>query len=52
MDFQAYIHPAEQSLYHPSLTEPLHNLYETGLSSASRIVTIWGTKPVAILVQM
>ena len=47
MDFQAYIHPAGQSLYHPLL-----NLYETGLSSASSIGIIWGIKPLAILVQM
>ena len=37
-----------QSLYHPQ--NPLHNLYETGLSSASSIGIIWGIKPVAILV--
>ena len=50
MDFQAYIHPAGQSLYHQQ--NPLHNLYEIGLSSASSIGIKWGIKPVAILVQM
>ena len=38
------------SSYHPQY--PLHNLYETGLSSASSIGIIWGIKPGAILVQM
>ena len=39
MDFQAYIHPAGQSLYQPQHT--LHNLYEKGLSSASSIGIIY-----------
>ena len=46
IDFQAYIHPAGQSV---PPTEPLHNLYDTRLSSAS---SIWGIKPVATLVQI
>ena len=43
MDFQAYIHPAGQYLYHPQ--NPLYNLYETGLSSASSIGTLWWKNP-------
>ena len=34
------IHPAGQSLCHPQ--SPLHNLYKTGLSSASSIGILWG----------
>ena len=43
MDFQAYIHPAGQSMSNP--LNPLHNLYETGLSCASSIGIIKGIKP-------